>query len=125
MKLLTGNVFRIIYAVIFSIIGINHFINAKEFAKYFPSYIPGSLDIVYIIGFVLLAASACILFNKFVKPICISLSVFLLVVVFAIHLPGLLNIELMRISMINVLKDTGLAGGGLLIAGIFDISEHR
>lgn len=125
MKLLTGNVFRIIYAVIFSIIGINHFINAHEFAKYFPSYIPGSVDIVYIIGLVLLAASACILFNKFVKPICISLSVFLLVVVFAIHLPGLLNIELMRISMINVLKDTGLAGGGLIIAGIFDISEHR
>ena len=125
MKALSGNIFRIIYAVIFGIIGINHFINAKEFANYFPSFIPDSLVIVYIIGFILLAASISILFKKFVKPICISLSIFLVVVIFAIHLPGLLNIELMRTSMINVLKDTGLAGGGLLIAGIFDISEHN
>lgn len=125
MKMLTGNVFRIIYAVIFSIIGINHFIKADEFAKYFPSYISGNISIVYIIGFVLIVSSIFILLNKFVKPICISLSVFLLIVVFAIHLPGLFNIEIMRISMFNVLKDTGLAGGGLLIAGIFDISEHK
>ncbi|MGA7838001.1 MAG: DoxX family membrane protein [Ignavibacteriaceae bacterium] len=125
MKMLTGNIFRIIYAVIFSVIGINHFINASAFAKYFPSYIPGSVELVYLIGFVLIAASVSILFNKYVKPICISLSIFLLVVVFMVHLPGLLNIEIMKISMINVLKDTGLAGGGLLIAGIFDISEHN
>jgi len=123
--MLTGNIFRIIYAVIFSVIGINHFINASAFAKYFPSYIPGSVELVYLIGFVLIAASVSILFNKYVKPICISLSIFLLVVVFMVHLPGLLNIEIMKISMINVLKDTGLAGGGLLIAGIFDISEHN
>ncbi|HKJ81681.1 MAG TPA: DoxX family membrane protein [Ignavibacteriaceae bacterium] len=125
MKMLTGNIFRIIYAGIFSIIGINHIVNASEFAKYFPSYIPDSKDIVLIIGFILIAASVFILLNKFVKPICISLSIFLLVVVFAIHLPGLLNIEIMKTSMFNVLKDTGLAGGGLLIAGIFDVSEHN
>lgn len=125
MKMLTGNLFRIIYAVIFSIIGINHFINASEFAKYFPTYVPDRKEIVFLIGFILIGSSIFILLNKFVKPICISLSIFLLVVVFAIHLPGLLNIEIMKISMFNVLKDTGLAGGGLLIAGFFDISEHQ
>jgi hypothetical protein len=29
----------------------------------------------------------------------------------------------MQISMINVLRDTGLAGGGLILAGVIGVSE--
>jgi hypothetical protein len=44
-------------------------------------------------------------------------------VVFTIHIPGLFNPNFMQASMFNVLRDTGLAGGGLVMAGVIGVSE--
>ena len=71
----------------------------------------------------MIAASASIILKRYTKTTCLILSLVLLLVVFTIHIPGLFNPDFMQISMINVLKDTGLAGGGLAIAGVIGVSE--
>ena len=84
---------------------------------------PEGIIWVYLIGAFMIAASVSILLKKYTKTTCLVLSLVLLLVVFTIHIPGLFNPNFMQISMINVLKDTGLAGGGLIIAGVFGASE--
>ena len=71
----------------------------------------------------MVAASVSIIFKKYTKTACLILSVVLLLAVFIVHIPGLFNPDFMQISMVNVLKDSGLAGGGLAIAGILGFSE--
>lgn len=123
MKILTSNLVRIIYAILFAIFGINHFINAQALVHYVPSFIPGGILWVYFIGIFLLTTSLSIILKRYTKTACLLLSLFLIIVVFTVHIPGLFNPDLMKISMINLLKDTGLAGGGLVLAGIFGVSE--
>ncbi len=123
MKRITSNTGRIIYAVLFATFGINQFINAHDFVHYVPSFIPGGILWVYLISVFLIAASISIILKKYTKTTCLLLSLFLIVIVFTVHIPGLFNPDMMKISMINLLKDTGLAGGGLILAGIFGISE--
>ncbi len=123
MKILTSNLVRIIYAILFAIFGINHFINAQELVHYIPSFIPGGIFCVYFIGIFLLAASLSIILKRYTKTACLLLALFLIIIVFTVHIPGLFNPAIMKISMLNLLKDTGLAGGGLLLAGIFGVSE--
>jgi len=123
MKIFTTNLARIIYALIIGIFGINHFINAKELAVYVPSLIPGGIIWVYIIGVTLIASSISIFMGRYVRQTCLLLSVFLILVVFVVHIPGLLNPDIMQSSMFNLLKDSGLAGGGLILAGILDLRD--
>lgn len=125
MKIFATNLARIIYALLFGIFGINHFINAKEFANYVPSFIPGGIFWVYSIGVVLTTASVCIFINRYVRQTCMLLSMFLILVVFIVHIPGLLNPDIMQSSMFNLLTDSGLAGGGLILAGVFDLREVK
>ena len=123
MKIFTTNLARIIYALIIGIFGINHFINSKELAVYVPSLIPGGIIWVYIIGVTLIASSISIFMGRYVRQTCLLLSVFLILVVFVVHIPGLLNPDIMQSSMFNLLKDSGLAGGGLILAGILDLRD--
>ena len=125
MKIFTTNLARIIYALIFGIFGINHFINAKDLAGFVPSFIPGGSTWVYFIGVILIIASISMLINRYVKQTCLLLSVFLILIVFIIHIPGLFNPDSMQFSMLNLFKDCGLAGGGLILAGVFDLRDVK
>ena len=123
MKILSSKPVRFIYAILFAIFGINQIINATDYQRYLPSFLPIGNIWIYLIGAFMIAASASIILKKYTKTTCLILSLVLLLVVFTIHIPGLFNPDFMQISMINVLKDTGLAGGGLAIAGVIGVSE--
>ncbi len=123
MKIITSKPVRLIYAIFFAILGINHIINAGTYLHYVPSFMPGGIIWVFLIGTFLIVASLSIILNKYTKATCLALSLVLLLIVFTVHIPGLFNPDFMKISMINVLKDTGLAGGGLIIAGVISASE--
>lgn len=123
MKVLTSKPVRFIYAILFAIFGISQIINAATSNHYLPSFLPFGNFWIYLIGAIMIAASISIILNKYTKTACLILSLFLLLVVFIIHIPGLFNPDFMQISMVNVLKDTGLAGGGLVIAGVIGVSE--
>lgn len=101
-----------------AVFGINHFMNADKMGGMVPSFMPGDGKLwIYVTGVALLAAAVAIIINKFTKPACYLLAVMLLVMVFTIHLPNAMsNEELLKImGMTNLLKDTGLAMGAILI----------
>lgn len=108
---------RIIFAIPFAVFGINHFVYGKDMAGMVPAYVPGGVIWIYLIGAALLAAGIAILINRKARLAAILLALLLLVFIVTIHIPGLSNPQMMQMSMTNLLKDAGLLGGALVVAG--------
>jgi putative oxidoreductase len=125
MKILTSKPVRIVYAIVFALLGINHFINAESYLRYVPTFLPNRILWVYLIGIFLLVTSSGVLLKKYAKEACLILSIFLILVVFAVHIPGLFFPKIMQTSMLSILKDTGLAGSGIFLASVMGISESE
>ena len=110
----------IIYALVIGFFGINHFLKGTGMASMVPSFIPGAIVWVYITGAGLIAAAIAFLIDRKTKLAGLLLAIFLLIIVFTVHLPAVINApdeSAMRYPLTNLLKDTGLAGGALMIAG--------
>jgi len=115
----TFRIGSILYAIIIGVFGINHFIDTGM-QKMIPSFMPGGTIWVYLIGAALIAASLAFLTGKQTKLAGYLLAAFLLILVLSVHLPAVLRAEddsYRRLPLINLLKDTGLAGAALMIAG--------
>ncbi|MDH3648156.1 MAG: hypothetical protein OEQ53_00645 [Saprospiraceae bacterium] len=106
---------KYIFAIPFLIFGIMHFMNADAMA----GMAPGGAIMVYITGVALVAAAISIFIGKLDKLACVLLAVMLLLFVILLHAQGLGSEDemQMQMSMSNMLKDLGLAGGALLCAG--------
>jgi hypothetical protein len=63
-------------------------------------------------------ASISIIINKYIEISTILLALLLFIFIVTIHIPGLFNAENFKVSLIELLKDTSLMGGSLLIAGM-------
>jgi putative oxidoreductase len=110
---------RVVFAVPFIVFGINHLIYAPMMKGIVPSFIPGGIFWVYLTGVAMIAAGVAIVAQKYAKLAATLLAALLLVFVLSLHLPGLFNPQTMQMSMIGLLKDLALAGGALVIAGLF------
>ena len=95
-------------------LGLMHFINAKAMAGMVPSFIPGGIFWVYVIGLALLAASVSFIIQKHTYLAALLTAGLLLIFVFTIYVPDLLGGNQMAMPMI--LKELGLVGGALLLA---------
>lgn len=111
------NVGRIIFAVPFTIFGVMHLMMANNMAGMVPSWVPGGVFWVYVTGVALVAAAISIIAKKQIHLAAVLLAVLLGVFVMTIHLPALLGGD--QMAMGGMLKDISLAGGALLIAGLF------
>ncbi|EIE03320.1 hypothetical protein [Leptospira licerasiae] len=105
---------KYVYAVPLLVFGINHFINANAMAGMVP--VPGGVIWIYVTGAALLAAALSIFINKKTKLAMILLAVLLGLFIVLIHVPGVTQGNQLSIAM--ALKDLGLLGGALVIAGI-------
>jgi putative oxidoreductase len=121
MKLLTTTIARIIFAIPFAVFGIGHLTSADKMAGMIP--IPGGAFWVYFTGVALIAASISIISGKLTRVACLSLAVFLAIVIFTMQVPNLSNPQMAQMAFSGLLKDTSLLGGALLIAGLY--SEDR
>jgi len=112
---------RILFALPFGIIGLNHFLMTDIFLGMMSSFLPGGGYTILLTGALLIAASICIILNKFIKIICFSLAGLLLLFIVTIHIPHLFSPDtaVMQEGLINLLKDTGLMGGALIIAAYY------
>jgi putative oxidoreductase len=118
MKLLTDQIGKYLFAIPFGIFGILHLMKADEMVGLVP--LPGGVFWVYVTGLALLAASISIITGKEIKLACLLLAGLLLIFVFFVHVPGLLKGGGMaNSSLMNLLKDTALAGGALILADRF------
>jgi len=122
-KVLTTTVARYLYAIPFGIFGVMHFINGSEMAGYVPSFIPGGVFWVYLVGVCLIAACASIIIGKYTKLACLLLALLLIIFVLTMHLPGLIGAAddaAMAAAMSSLLKDSALAGGALILANNYE-----
>lgn len=111
---------RILFALPFAIMGLNHFLMSDIFIEQIKtSFIPYNAFTIIITGILLIIGSVSILMNKFIKVACFWLAGLLLLFIITIHVPGLFNAN-WELALIQLLKDTGLMGGAIMIAVYFD-----
>jgi uncharacterized membrane protein YphA (DoxX/SURF4 family) len=111
---------RIIYGLPFIVFGMLHLMNAGAMAGMIKN-IPGSEFLVYVSGAGLLLAGIAIIINKYSYLAALLLALELLLFILIIHIPTLMNAPddmTMQLAMSNLLKDFGLMGAALVIAGI-------
>jgi putative oxidoreductase len=119
----TQSIYRIgtvLYALVIGFFGINHFLNGTGFQNTVPSFIPGGIFWVYLTGAALIAASISFLTRKQTKAAGLFLAAFLIIIVLTVHVPALMRATgspIVSIALTNLIKDTGLAGAALMIAG--------
>jgi len=110
----------ILYALVIGFFGVNHFLQGTGMQNTVPSFIPGGVFWVYLTGIALIAAALSFLINKKTRLAGLLLAAFLLLIVLTVHLPAVLHSTgngPVSLSFINLVKDTGLAGAALIIAG--------
>jgi putative oxidoreductase len=110
----------ILYALVIGFFGVNHFLQGTGVQKQMPRFIPYSIFWVYLTGVLLIAAAIAFLIGKYVKIAGLLLAFFLILIVLTVHVPALSNVtgdEHVSIIVTNLVKDTGLAAGALIIAG--------
>ena len=91
--------------------------------KQMPRFIPYNVFWVYLTGVLLIAAAIAFLIGKQVRLAGLLLALFLILIVLTVHLPAIMNSSEERqvsILVTNLVKDTGLAGAALIIAGKSD-----
>jgi len=111
------NIGRIMFAVPFALFGMMHFMAAGDMAGMVPAWVPGGVFWVYVIGLALIAATVSLITKKHIYLASLLLAFLLIIFVLTIHLPSMMGGNQMAMS--GLLKDTSLAGGALLIAGLF------
>jgi uncharacterized membrane protein len=116
---------RILFAIPFAIFGLNHFLFLDFYIGTVSSFIPLGPYTVILTGVFLIMASLSIIFNKYIKVSTILLSILLLIFILTIHIPGLFDPEKWKFALIELLKDTSLLGGSLMIAGMMYEKEKE
>ena len=110
---------RFLFAIPMAVFGILHFMNASMMAGMVP--IPGGVFWVYITGVALLAAAGSIVTGKQAVLATRLLAAFLLLTALTVHLPAVMGGD--QSAMGQILKDLALAGGALILSGVFESEE--
>jgi putative oxidoreductase len=128
MKYMT-TIGRILFALPFGILGLNHFLMMSYYTGMVSTFIPGGGYIIIITGLALIAACISIIAKKYIQLSCLLLALLLFIFILTIHVPGLFDatpVTLMKLettastlAFIELLKDVALMGGALMIAGIY------
>jgi putative oxidoreductase len=106
-------------AIVLIVFGIEHFIHPRNMLIYVPTWIPGGLTWVYVVGIACILVALSFILNRMVKATAYLLALLLFSFVFCVHLPNYLNtadLEYRQLAFLNVLKDTALAAFALYIA---------
>jgi uncharacterized membrane protein YphA (DoxX/SURF4 family) len=114
---------RVLFALPFGIMGLNHFFMYNYYIGMVSSFIPGGGFTVIVTGLALVAACIAIISKKFIRIACLLLALLLLIFICTIHIPGLFDPTSANLALIELLKDTSLLGGSLMIAGMVKEEE--
>lgn len=106
-------------AVVMIVFGIYHFMLPQNLVVYVPSFIPGGVIWVYMVGAAFILVGVAFITNKMVKLAGYLLAALLIIFILTIHLPNYLNAgdkEMQQMAFVSLLKDTAMAGFALHIA---------
>lgn len=110
---------RFLYALPFAIFGINHFVMMNYYMGLLTSFIPHTAFVLLLVGILMIAASISIMTGKLIRLSTILLATLLFIFILTIHIPHLVQGIDRTETIINMLKDTSLLGGSLMIAGMY------
>ena len=110
---------RFLYAIPFAVFGINHFLMMDYYMGLLTSFVPHTAFVLLLVGILLIAASISIMTGKLIRLSTILLAILLFVFILTIHIPHLVHGIDKTETIINMLKDTSLMGGFLMIAGMY------
>ena len=92
-------------AIVLIVFGIEHFVHPRNMLIYVPSWIPGGLTWVYIVGASCILVAVSFILNQMVKVTAYLLALLLFSFVFCVHLPNYLNTgnpEYRQLAFLNV-----------------------
>lgn len=108
---------RWLFALPFLVFGLLHLLNGGAMTGMIPNWLPGGVFWVYFSGVALVAAAVSMLIGRYDKLGTVLLAVFLLLMVFTIHVPtAMAGGEGAQMAMGNLLKDLSLAGASMMYA---------
>ncbi len=110
---------RFLFALPMAVFGVMHFMNGDAMVAMVP--IPGGIFWVYFTGLCLIAAAVAIVTGKQAVLATRLLALFLLLTATLVHLRSFMGGD--QAAMPNVLKDLALAGGALILSGVFQSEE--
>jgi putative oxidoreductase len=111
----------IIFALIFVYFGVNHLLHADMMSGMVPSMFPAHLFFAYLTGICFLLAAIAFIINRYAKIAGYLLALLLLIIIFTIHVPGMMNAADEGSKMMfrtNGVKDLGLTMCAIIIANI-------
>ena len=119
MNILTGIVGRILFVIPFLAFGVMHVINASMMAGMVP--IPGGIIWIYVTGICMIAAAIAGITGIQGRNAMLLLALLLIIYVIGIQYPAMTSSDpMMKMGgMVSFYKDLGLAGGALILAGVF------
>jgi uncharacterized membrane protein len=100
-------------------IGIFHLMRPYDTMVYVPLFLPGGVTWAYIVGASFILVGLSFIFNQYVKITSYLLAFFLVFFILTVHLPNAMNAgtdEYRTFAIINIMKDTAIAGFALHIA---------
>ena len=106
-------------ALVMITFGIFYFLNTRDMMVYVPTSIPGGILWAYFVGAAFILVGISFITNKMVKVAGYLLAAMLFIFIVIIHLPNYLyagDKEMRSLALINLLKDTAIAGFALHIA---------
>lgn len=116
---------RILFALPFTVFGINHFLMIDYYMGMITSFIPLGAYTIIITGLLMIAVSLSIITKKFVRQSTLILAFLLFIFIVTIHIPHLVAGTDKPAVLIMLLKDISLMGGSLMIAGIYSDNEPK
>ena len=113
-----STVSRILFALVMLLFGINNLRFAYGMLQVVPPWLPGPVIWIYLGGIGLILAAIAFIINKKIRLAGYLLGMLLLIFVFMLHLPSLLNATdqaSRMIPMTMIMKDTALAAAAFFI----------
>jgi uncharacterized membrane protein len=99
-----------------SVFGAEHFTAPKILAGMVPAWIPGHLFWALFVGACLISAALSIAIRKYAGVAAALLGLMILLFVFLIHIPNIVNAPATRLLWVVGLRDLAFSGGALAVA---------
>ena len=106
-------------SVVLIIFGLFHFIYPRDLLVYVPLSLVGGIKWAYVVGSAFILVGLSFLTNQFIKFTSYMLVLMLIIFILTIHLPNYMHAgdrDMRQMALINILKDTAIAGFALHIA---------
>jgi len=99
--------------------GVFHLINPHDLVVYVPTFVPGGIFWIYLVGVSFILVGIAFFTNRMVKAAGYIMAILLIIFLLVIHLPNYLHAgdkEMKQIALLSLLKDLAIAGFALHIA---------